>query len=84
MMLYYDIISGLENDLKCRGPVTTKTRQAKYEIEIKDIGYNPEPYIIADAHMFSDNHRIVFYKNIGMKIIGLSREKIEKFWSEKS
>jgi len=81
---YYDIISGLENDLKCRGPVTTKTCKAKYEIEIKDMGYNPEPYIIADAHMFSDNHRIVFYKNIGMKIMGLSYEKIKKFWSEKS
>lgn len=79
--LYYDIIPGLESDLKCRGPVTPETRKAGYRIEIKAMGYNPWPFVIADAHMFSDNHRIVLYKNMGMTIPGLSRSEIESIWT---
>lgn len=81
--LCYDVIAGVESDLKCRGPVTTKTQKARYEIEIKSMGYSPEPYVIADAHMFSDDHRIVLYKDMGMKIAGLSQKEIERFWSKR-
>ncbi|MCP4117205.1 MAG: type I polyketide synthase [Desulfobacteraceae bacterium] len=77
----YDIIPGIESDLKCRGPVTVDTKKAGYEIEIKEMGYGPEPYVIADAHMFSDNHRIVLYKNMGIKIAELTRQEIERIWS---
>lgn len=78
----YDIIPGIESDLKCRGPVTRETKKARYEIEVKEMGFMPEPYVIADAHMFSDDHRIVLYKNMGMKIQGLSRDEIEKTWQQ--
>lgn len=78
---YYDIIPDLESDLKCRGPVTPQTKKAGYYIEIKEMGYNPEPYVIADAHMFSDDHRIVFYKNMGIKISGLSLTAIDSWRS---
>jgi len=78
--VFYDIIPGNESDLKCRGPVTPETRKARYEIEIKEMGYNPEPYVIADAHMFSDELRIVLYKNMGMKLMGLTKNDLEFFW----
>ncbi|MCD4741051.1 MAG: beta-ketoacyl synthase, partial [Desulfobacteraceae bacterium] len=78
--VYYDIIEGIESDLKCRGPVTVHTKKAGYYIEIKDIGYNPEPYIIADAHMFADDLQIVFYKNMGIKIANLTKNEIEELW----
>jgi 3-oxoacyl-(acyl-carrier-protein) synthase/3-hydroxymyristoyl/3-hydroxydecanoyl-(acyl carrier protein) dehydratase len=78
--VYYDIIEGEESDLKCRGPVTVDTKKAGYYIEIKEIGYRPEPYIIADAHMFSDDLQIVFYKNMGIKIMGLTENEIQKLW----
>ena len=81
--VHYDIIPGLESDLKCRGPVTPETRKARYEIEVKEMGYHPEPFVVADAHMFSDDHRIVLYKNMGMKLVGLSRREIELFWSHR-
>ena len=81
--VHYDIIPGLESDLKCRGPVTPETKKARYEIEIKEMGYHPEPYVVADAHMFSDDHRIVLYKNMGMKLAGLSRREIELLWSNR-
>ena len=80
--LHYDIIPGLESDLKCRGPVTPETRKAGYRIEIKEMGYDPEPYVIADAHMFSDNHRIVLYKNMGMKLAGRDRAYFERIWKK--
>jgi len=80
--VYYDIIPGLESDLKCRGPVTPSTKKPKYEIEIKQMGSNDknEPFVIADAHMFADNHRIVLYKNMGMKIVGLLPGELESLW----
>ena len=78
--VYYDIIVNNESDLKCRGPVTPETRTARYEIEVKEMGYNPEPYVIADAHMFSDDLRIVLYKNMGMKIAGLTEPELKSLW----
>ncbi len=81
--VFYDIIEGVESDLKCRGPVTVDTKKAGYFIEIKDIGYNPEPYIIADAHMYSDDLQIVFYKNMGIKIKGLNQKEIEELWDKR-
>ena len=81
--VHYDIIPGIESDLKCRGPVTPETKKARYEIEVKEMGYRPEPYVVADAHMFSDDHRIVLYKNMGMKLVGLTRREIELLWSNR-
>ncbi|MBT3386356.1 MAG: beta-ketoacyl synthase [Desulfobacula sp.] len=78
--VFYDVIENNESDLKCRGPVTPETKKARYEIEIKEMGYNPEPYIIADAHMFSDELRIVLYKNMGMKLVGLTKNNLDSFW----
>jgi len=78
--VFYDVIPNNESDLKCRGPVTPDTKKARYEIEIKEMGYTPEPYVIADAHMFSDDLRIVLYKNMGMKIVGLTKSELDSFW----
>ncbi|MFH2058683.1 MAG: beta-ketoacyl synthase N-terminal-like domain-containing protein [Pseudomonadota bacterium] len=78
--VFYDVVPNNESDLKCRGPVTTQTKKARYEIEIKEMGYSPEPYVIADAHMFSDDLRIVLYKDMGMKIVGLTQTELENFW----
>jgi len=79
----YDVVAGNESDLKCRGPVTPQTKKARYEIEIKKMAYGPEPYVLADAHMFSDDLRIVFYKNMGMKLTGLNKTDLEYFWRSK-
>ncbi len=80
--IFYDVVLENESDLKCRGPVTTRTRKVTYEIEIKEMGYDPEPYVIADAHMFSDDLRIVLYKNMGLKIVGLTKNYLISFWRE--
>ena len=76
----YEPIISLESDLKCRGPVTPETKTVTYQVEIKEIGYNPEPYVIADAYMYSDDLMIVYFKNMGMKITGITKYDIDAFW----
>ncbi len=76
----YEPVVGVKAVLKCRGPVTPDTRHVVYEVEIKEIGYDPEPYAIADAMMYADGHRIVSFKSMSIKMTGISREEIESFW----
>jgi 3-hydroxymyristoyl/3-hydroxydecanoyl-(acyl carrier protein) dehydratase len=51
-----------------------------YEIQISRIGYGPEPFVIADAHMFADGHPIVFFKDMSMKMTGSDRDAVEAVW----
>ena len=78
----YEPVIGNGAQLKCRGPVTPATRHVHYEIQISQIGYGPEPYAIADAHMFADGRPIVFFKDMSMRMTGISREEIETGWRQ--
>ena len=42
-------VPGVASRLKCRGQVTAATRTVTYEVTVKERGYRPEPYAIADA-----------------------------------
>ncbi len=78
----YEPVVGVESVLKCRGPVTPDTRHVWYEVDIKELGYGPEPYVIADALMYADGHRIVSFKDMSMKMTHINREEIESFWEK--
>ncbi|MCF8125137.1 MAG: beta-ketoacyl synthase [Desulfotignum sp.] len=83
--VHFDVLPENESDLKCRGPVTPETRKARYEIEIKQMGYmgeNDTPFVIADAHMFADDLQIVLYKDMGMKLSGVSRDMLNQLWRD--
>ena len=77
----YEPVVGVESVLKCRGPVTPRTKHVVYEIEIKELGYGPEPYAIADARMYADGDFIVFFDSITMKISKVSQSDIESLWA---
>jgi PfaB family protein len=79
----YEPVPEIGAILKCRGPVTTETKHVLYEVSIKEIGYSPEPYVIADAIMYGDEERIVMFQNMSMKMTGLTRDEIENFWAER-
>ncbi len=79
----YEPVVGVESVLKCRGPVTPATRHVWYEVEIKELGYSPEPYVIADALMYADGRRIVLFKDMSIKMTGVVREEIEAVWEKK-
>lgn len=66
--------------LRCRGPVTPRTKVVTYEVQLKELGYVPEPYVIADAYMYADDHRIVQFTDMSLKISGLTRQQIEATW----
>jgi len=78
----YEPVVGVESVLKCRGPVTPETRHVWYEVEIKELGYAPEPYVIADALMYADRQRIVLFRDMSMKVTGIVREEIETVWEK--
>ena len=77
----YEPVIGVESILKCRGPVTPQTKHVIYEVEIKEAGYNPEPYVIADAYMYADGQMIVMFKDMSLRMSGITEQDLEKFWS---
>ncbi|CAN2045330.1 3-hydroxyacyl-(acyl-carrier protein) dehydratase / trans-2-decenoyl-(acyl-carrier protein) isomerase [Candidatus Magnetomoraceae bacterium gMMP-1] len=79
----YEPINGIKSKMRCRGPVTPETKHVLYEVEIKEIGYKPEPYVIADALMYADKHPVVFFQNMSMQLTGLTQEKVETIWKKR-
>lgn len=77
----FEPVPGRGAILKCRGPVTAETKHVIYEVEIAEIGYNPEPYVIADAFMFADGERIVMFEQMSLKITGLTQNELESCWA---
>jgi len=80
----YEPIPGIRSVLRCRGPVTPTTRHVHYEVHVKELGYGPEPYAVADAHMIADGLHIVTFMDMGMKMSGVTRSDIETAWSDKA
>ncbi len=73
-------LPGISSRLKCRGQVIASTKVAAYEVVIKELGYGPEPYAIADALMYADGRPIVEMTNMSLRLTGLHREQLERMW----
>ena len=76
----YEPVLGVSSKLRCRGSVTPATRVVTYEVQVKEIGYNAEPYVVADALMYADGQRIVQFTDMSLKMTGATREQIETTW----
>lgn len=74
-------VPGVDSRLKCRGQVIATTRTATYEVTVKELGYRPEPYCLADALMYADGKPIVEITNMSLRMNGLTRESLEEIWS---
>jgi len=74
------LVPGVAARLKCRGQVIETTKKVVYEVSIKEMGYGPEPYAIADALMFADGKPIVEITDMSIRFSGLTREKIKDMW----
>ncbi|MFI5349531.1 MAG: hypothetical protein ACHQ2Z_08300 [Elusimicrobiota bacterium] len=77
----HEPVPGISSQLKCRGQVLAGTKKARYELHIKELGYGPEPYCIADAFMFADDKNIVQITDMSVCLTGLSRSDVEGLWS---
>lgn len=76
----YEPVVGVKAVLKCRGPVLQTTKTVRYQVEIKEMGYNPQPYVIADAIMYADNKRVVGFENVSMQLTGTTGQELEELW----
>jgi 3-hydroxymyristoyl/3-hydroxydecanoyl-(acyl carrier protein) dehydratase len=79
----YEPVQDVEATLKCRGPVTPATRRVVYEVDIKELGYGPQPFVIADANMYADGHHIVRFSDMSLQLTGATRSEIEAFWKKR-
>jgi 3-oxoacyl-(acyl-carrier-protein) synthase/3-hydroxymyristoyl/3-hydroxydecanoyl-(acyl carrier protein) dehydratase len=77
-------IPGIASRLKCRGQVTPVTRIVTYEVSIKELGYRPEPYAIADALMYADGKPIVEMSDMSLRMSGLTLERLREIWGGSS
>ena len=79
----YEPLPGVASRLRCRGQVIESTSQAVFEVVIKELGYGPEPYAIADAMMYADGKAIVEVVDMTLRLTGLTREAIERVWERR-
>ncbi len=77
----YEPVPGVAGQLKCRGEVNRGTKKVVYEIAIKELDYNPSPYVIADALMYVDGKPAVEMLSMSLQLTGLTREGLESLWS---
>ena len=77
----FEPVPGVANRLKCRGQVVESTRVVAYEVTIKERGYRPEPYAIADALILADGKPIVEVTDMALQLSGTSRHELERLWA---
>ncbi|QEH37092.1 Polyketide synthase PksN [Aquisphaera giovannonii] len=77
----FEPIPGVASRLRCRGQVTESTRKVTYEVSVKELGYGPEPYAVADALMYADGRPIVEVSDMTLRLTGASREGLERMWT---
>ena len=75
-------IPEVRSRLRCRGQVLESTKTVTYEIEIKELGYGPEPYCIADALMYADGKPVVDMRDMSLKYTGVTRDMVEQLWAK--
>ncbi|MBU2514949.1 type I polyketide synthase [bacterium] len=73
-------VPGIVSGLKCRGQVVETSGIVTYQVSIKELGFQPEPFAVADALMFVDGRPIVEVTNMSVSLAGLDREKTEALW----
>ncbi|MBO0697167.1 MAG: hypothetical protein J2P46_02120, partial [Zavarzinella sp.] len=80
----FEPVPGIASRLRCRGQVIATTKKVTYEVSLKEIGFRPEPYALADALMYADGKPIVEVKDISLQLRGMTRERLEEIWASES
>ncbi len=79
----FEPVTGVAIRLKCRGQVVESTALVTYEVTVKERGYRPEPYAIADALVIVDGKPIVELIGISLQLSGTSRHELETLWTRR-
>ncbi len=75
-------VPGVASQLKCRGQVLDTTRRVTYEVSVKEIGYGPAPYVVADALMYADGKPIVEITGMSLRCAGVTKATFVSLWKE--
>jgi 3-hydroxymyristoyl/3-hydroxydecanoyl-(acyl carrier protein) dehydratase len=79
---FWQPVAGITTALRFRGQVTPSSARTACEIHIKEIGYGPEPYAIADGIMFAGGKVIFDATNMSIRLAGSSKEKLLSLWEK--
>jgi PfaB family protein len=74
---------GVMSRLSCRGQVLETTKTVAYEVSIRELGYQPEPYAIVDALMYADAKPIVEITSMSIRLSGTTREQLKALWQRR-
>ena len=78
--LHHAPIPHIGSRLRCRGQVIESTTTLSYRIDLKEVGYDPEPYVLADAFMVADGRDIVEFENVSYRLHGVTESMLEAAW----
>jgi acyl transferase domain-containing protein/3-hydroxymyristoyl/3-hydroxydecanoyl-(acyl carrier protein) dehydratase len=80
--VWHEPLPGRSSQLKCRGQVLASTKKARYELHIKELGYEADgtPFCVADAFMYSDAKRIVQITDMTVRMSGTTKSEVEALW----
>jgi 3-hydroxymyristoyl/3-hydroxydecanoyl-(acyl carrier protein) dehydratase len=76
----FEPVPGVSSRLRCRGQVIATTKKVTYEVSLKEIGIGPEPFAIGDALMYADGKPIVEVKDLSLRLVGMTRERLDQIW----
>jgi 3-hydroxymyristoyl/3-hydroxydecanoyl-(acyl carrier protein) dehydratase len=76
----WEPIPGVASRLRCRGQVVPSTRTVTYEVSIKELGYRPEPYALADVLMSADGKSIVEITDMSVRLTGADLASLQALW----
>jgi acyl transferase domain-containing protein/3-hydroxymyristoyl/3-hydroxydecanoyl-(acyl carrier protein) dehydratase len=78
--VHYAPIEGIASQLRCRGQVLPTTKTVGYKVDIKEVGYDPDVYVLANASMFADGKHVVEMLNMSVRVRGLDRSALTQTW----
>jgi 3-hydroxymyristoyl/3-hydroxydecanoyl-(acyl carrier protein) dehydratase len=76
----WEPVPGVASGLRCRGQVLETTKVVTYEVSLRELGYQPEPYVICDALMYADGKAIVEITNMSARLAGTTKEQLLLLW----
>ncbi|MEM1007729.1 MAG: type I polyketide synthase, partial [Myxococcota bacterium] len=79
----WEPVPGIASKLRCRGQVIPSTQNVRYEVHLKEIGFRPEPFAIADTLMFADGRPIVLVQDMSIQLTGSSAHALQALWGSR-
>jgi len=81
--VWYEPVAGVTSGLHCRGQVTARTKTVHYEVAVKELGFDPAPFAIADALMYADGKPIVRITDMCVRMGGTDKTELSRIWNER-